>query len=730
MPLIPIILLFCLIMGIAYLVYIKRKERELIEQVTPITRGEWSERRVVLYLLKEGINPKAIFHDLYIQKPNGEYTQIDIAVATKAGLIVFEVKDYSGWIFGNEHQKYWTQLLAYGKEKYRFYNPIMQNARHIQSIRQCLPQNPGIPIYSVIVFFGNSEFKDVTCNADNTFLIYPRSIRQVVSAILMQPDANFGNKYEIMNLFTEAVQNGNDPMIPEERDKGAENCQLPNGDSVAIYQLVPVYTEEVLFKQANGIIPLLDKMKNVSYIVDTHRENTCRNFSAFEENGDSSISMDEKANASLRSILTIRKGNMATPLLVYINIALFVIMSICGVSLLAPTGISIIKWGADFGPLTLTGDWWRTITCNFIHIGVIHVLMNMYALLYIGIFLEQLIGGRRLISAYFLTGLFSALASLAMHPESISAGASGSIFGLYGIFLSYLVFHHRIEKGQRKSLLYSIGFFVFYNLMSGARAEGIDNAAHIGGLVSGIILGIIYLLTDRFATKKTSTLFISITEISFVLIFTVLFAGQTSNLPADFIEIREMWENGTLEEYAQSVSSEKDTIETDPNTSYYMPQNTTDVSTFTGSETDLGNGMKEYINNSCGFSCQYPSTWETIGKSDTEQILQLRGHGVSSLTVSYIKAPSKGAMEHMYDLLINSMKESRSENINIHGKTFERISGKMECAVAGGGSIHINQNIVIHMNEETLENFIITSTTSDDSSESEVQEIIKTIRIN
>ena len=60
--------------------------------------------------------------------------------------------------------------------------------------------------------------------------------------------------------------------------------------------------------------------------------------------------------------------------------------------------------------------------------------------------------------------------------------------------------------------------------MSGARAEGIDNAAHIGGLVSGIILGIIYLLTDRFATKKTSTLFISITEISFVLIFTALFA--------------------------------------------------------------------------------------------------------------------------------------------------------------------------------------------------------------
>lgn len=73
--------------------------------------------------------------------------------------------------------------------------------------------NPGIPIYSVIVFFGSSEFKDITCHADNTFIIYPRSIQQVVSDILMQSNAHFGNKYEIMNLFTKAVQNGNDPMI-------------------------------------------------------------------------------------------------------------------------------------------------------------------------------------------------------------------------------------------------------------------------------------------------------------------------------------------------------------------------------------------------------------------------------------------------------------------------------------------------------------------------------------
>lgn len=227
MSLASIIFLICLITGIVCLlsvkkiVSVKQKERKLIEQVTPLTRGEWSERRVVLELLKEGINPKAIFHDLYIQKPNGQYTQVDVAVATKAGIIVFEVKDYGGWIFGNEHQKYWTQLLAYGKEKHRFYNPVMQNSGHIQAIRQCLSQNSSIPIYSVIVFFGNSELKNVTCNANNTFIIYSHSIRQVVAEILMQPNANYGNKYEIIDIFTKAVQNGNDPTIVSSQTSSA-----------------------------------------------------------------------------------------------------------------------------------------------------------------------------------------------------------------------------------------------------------------------------------------------------------------------------------------------------------------------------------------------------------------------------------------------------------------------------------------------------------------------------
>lgn len=189
------------------------KDLQLIETVTSRHRGEWSERKTILKLLKMGIDHRAIFHDCYIRKASGAYTQVDLVVATKAGLLTFEIKDYSGWIFGHYRQKYWTQVLAYGKEKHRFYNPIMQNNGHIQALRDNLPHNIGIPIYSIIVFFGTSELRDVTIGSDNDYIIYPNGIKDTVTEILSQPDACFGDKHEIMNVLTDAVNNGCNPEI-------------------------------------------------------------------------------------------------------------------------------------------------------------------------------------------------------------------------------------------------------------------------------------------------------------------------------------------------------------------------------------------------------------------------------------------------------------------------------------------------------------------------------------
>ena len=233
--------------------YINRKNNKLIEQVTPLYRGEETERMLVLELLKFGVNPKAIFHDLYIKKKNGEYTQIDAVVATSAGLVVFEVKDYSGWIFGNEQQKYWTQVLAYGREKHRFYNPIMQNAGHIKALRLNLPQNPDIPIYSVVVFYGSSELKSISCYSPNTYVIYPNSINNLMQFIMGHPDAKFGNKYEVMSVLTQAVENGNDPIIVSSQRYSSGKYSQNTPASTYTYTYTYTFYQHIMFRHSCGV---------------------------------------------------------------------------------------------------------------------------------------------------------------------------------------------------------------------------------------------------------------------------------------------------------------------------------------------------------------------------------------------------------------------------------------------------------------------------------------------
>ena len=127
------------------------KKREVISTVTPLSRGENSEQDLIYRLIKAGIPASTIFHDLYIPTKRG-YTQIDIVVPTNVGIFVFEVKDYSGWIFGNGKYDKWTQVLAYGQEKHQFYNPIKQNAKHIEALRNTSAQLQNVPIYSIVVF--------------------------------------------------------------------------------------------------------------------------------------------------------------------------------------------------------------------------------------------------------------------------------------------------------------------------------------------------------------------------------------------------------------------------------------------------------------------------------------------------------------------------------------------------------------------------------------------------
>jgi len=118
-----------------------------------------------------------------------------------------------------------------------------------------------------------------------------------------------------------------------------------------------------------------------------------------------------------------------TWVLIAINLAVFVLMVIRGVGLMDPSIDSLLKWGADFGPLTTHGQWWRMLTSTFVHVGILHIAMNMYILLVSGPFVERLYGNVGFAVLYLLSGLGGSLVSLAWHPMLVSAGASGAIFG-------------------------------------------------------------------------------------------------------------------------------------------------------------------------------------------------------------------------------------------------------------------------------------------------------------
>mgnify|MGYP002662401651 CR=1 FL=1 len=119
--------------------FLKKREEQLLETVTKVHRGTKTERDLVMLLLKAGFHAKTIFHDLYLKNRYGNYSQIDVVLATKVGIIVFEVKKYSGWIFGNGNHHKWTQVLAFGKQKNSFYNPILHQEKLSATTYRCYP---------------------------------------------------------------------------------------------------------------------------------------------------------------------------------------------------------------------------------------------------------------------------------------------------------------------------------------------------------------------------------------------------------------------------------------------------------------------------------------------------------------------------------------------------------------------------------------------------------------
>ncbi len=183
-----------------------------------------------------------------------------------------------------------------------------------------------------------------------------------------------------------------------------------------------------------------------------------------------------------------------TPLIIAVNVVIFLLMALSGAGVFTTNLDVAIRWGANYGPLTTDGQWWRLLTSAFLHFGILHIFFNMWALSGIGVLVEKLFGNYVYLGIYLVSAIVGSSTSLIWHADAtVSAGASGAICGIYGALVGYLAIQrHSVPQSMLAELWKSTIAFVLYTLYFGLAHKGIDNAAHLGGLLGGVLTGMAF----------------------------------------------------------------------------------------------------------------------------------------------------------------------------------------------------------------------------------------------
>lgn len=209
-----------------------------------------------------------------------------------------------------------------------------------------------------------------------------------------------------------------------------------------------------------------------------------------------SKSRPDSANNASPPITELMHGSVAlTPVtlgLVAVNLAVFAAMLVYGAGLWHSPNAVQLAWGASFGPATKDGEWYRLGTAMFLHFGLVHLAMNMWALWDGGRLVERLYGRWRFALVYCASGLAGNLLSLIVQGDrAISGGASGAVFGVYGALLVCLWRERRqVHPVEFRWLFGGAAAFSAATIALGLLITGIDNAAHVGGLLSGALTGV------------------------------------------------------------------------------------------------------------------------------------------------------------------------------------------------------------------------------------------------
>jgi rhomboid protease GluP len=179
-------------------------------------------------------------------------------------------------------------------------------------------------------------------------------------------------------------------------------------------------------------------------------------------------------------------------------VAVYIAMSVSSGTFVAPTVENVLRWGGTGPEIILKGEWWRLVTAVFVHIGIIHIASNMYVFWGLGMIAERLLGRTNFLAVYLLTGIAGNVLTLLLKPNIVGAGASGAIFGLAGVLISVLQFGRLSVPPERLApLKKQVVKLALYNLVIGAVVPAINNVAHLGGLIYGLLLGVLFAWSSR-----------------------------------------------------------------------------------------------------------------------------------------------------------------------------------------------------------------------------------------
>ena len=331
--------------------------------------------------------------------------------------------------------------------------------------------------------------------------------------------------------------------------------------------------------------------------------------------------------SSFISFFIPRKGFIATPILLDLNLLIFILMVAFGVGILEPSTLALLKWGADFGPLTLTGDWWRAITCNF---------------------------------------------------------------------------------------------------------------THIGGLLSGFLLGIIYVISYRFEKKDAQRTISIVGELGIFGIFLFSFLGLCQNIPSTYREIRKEWESGIVEAYLNGELEEEN--DNQPATNTPSKSSTLQMPPY----TPVGNNdtWLSFYDATTNFSCQYPTNWHKItgarGLTPTaEPPFLMLVNGGNQLTAVALTYDTRKEFERVKELTLLLPRNANGEpsedykqsNVTIHGLSMTQTSNPLHIGAPDEPGHDVQQIALRYFQEDQLRVFSIVMLVYDKEAQADLEAIVSSIQI-